>query len=76
MMAILPIGINLMNWASALRNEYADQDFPILSSESGWKRWATDLQAVPVFTNKGIPNANGFASWQDWAMRFTAAIGA
>lgn len=75
-MSILPIGISFTGWAAALRDEYPDSQFPIITNEKEWKNFAQSLIIEPAFNNVALPDSRGFATWRDWAMRFVQIIGA
>jgi hypothetical protein len=39
-----------------------------------WTYWANGLCALDVFMNNGIPTAEGFRNWEDWAAAVVNAV--
>jgi hypothetical protein len=39
-----------------------------------WTYWANGLCALDVFMNNGIPTAQGFQNWEDWAAAVVNAV--
>ena len=47
---------------------------PILRDEAGWPAWAAVVCGFPALAALHAPGPTGFATWQDWARNFSAAI--
>jgi hypothetical protein len=35
--------------------------------EDEWRSWANNVSGINIFSRNGIPSADGFDAWQDWA---------
>lgn len=75
-MALLPIDIDMLEWAQQLRGEYSTVDIPALYDINIWKEWANYIRNSDGFNDKNIPMPNDFDSFREWAQNFTQSIGA
>lgn len=64
---ILPIGINLTNWAASLIIDFPESNIPILTNEREWRRWADELVQDEVFLINNVPSSFSYKDWQTWA---------
>ncbi len=65
---ILPVGINLTNWAASLFIDFPESDIPILMDESDWQQWGNTLIQDEAFFRNNAPRADNYKDWQTWAM--------
>lgn len=45
-----------------------------LLDEDKWREWASDVISIPQIAAVGAPLPAGFATWQEWALRFNEAV--
>jgi len=70
---VLPLNITFTEWASQIRIDLPQIDFPIPPSVDSWQNWASQvvnsnrIQNVPLPTNIGYPNNE---DWKKWAAYF------
>jgi hypothetical protein len=64
---ILPIEINLQNWAASLSIDFPNDDIPILTQEENWKEWGNQLIQAESFFNNNAPSTDIYNDWQSWA---------
>jgi hypothetical protein len=64
---ILPIGINLRNWANSLFVDFPNDDIPILTQEANWKEWGNRLVQGESFFRNNAPSTDIYGDWQPWA---------
>jgi hypothetical protein len=65
---IMPISINLPNWACSLKIDFPDDNIPFLMSESAWKEWGNELLLSESFNRNDIPSPEGYDKWEEWAL--------
>lgn len=61
------------DWNGNLVHYFGEQMFPVMS-EVYWRDVAQAVAANPVFDRYGVPNSDGFATWQDWARALTLSV--
>ena len=64
---ILPIAINLKNWANSLIVDFPNDNIPILTQEENWKQWGDRLVQSRSFINNNAPSTGLYDDWQSWA---------
>ena len=70
---VLPINIEFNEWASQIRIDLPNIDFPIPFPIEKWRSWASqvvnsnNLSNVPLPTDIGYPNND---DWRKWAAYF------
>jgi hypothetical protein len=74
---LFPIKITFVEWASQVRIDLPNIDFPNPESEQDWMGWVSQLinlnqeLNIPVPSNPTSSNEN---NWQDWAASFIDTI--
>lgn len=64
-----PINISFIRWASIVTEELSQYNVGIPESEDAWLSWALQVYNVNDLAEEGIPNPNGFITWDSWAAR-------
>jgi len=64
---ILPLGINLSNWAASLFIDFSENDIPMLLDETDWKSWGNRLVQSEAFFLNNAPSPISYNDWQSWA---------
>lgn len=72
-----PTGISFIDWMAALSEEYSEVDIPIVKveDESQWKNVVEELMYREPFYSLPLHEADGFASWRDWARWLIGQLG-
>lgn len=68
-----PRGQTWESWCGLVAELFAQQQLGVVP-EARWQEWADGLSGVGYFSNSGVPDSRGFASWQDWAAAFVGAM--
>lgn len=64
---ILPIGVNLRNWANSLFVDFPNDNIPILTQEANWKEWGNQLVQSESFFRNNAPFTDLYDDWEPWA---------
>lgn len=43
-------------------------------TEDNWRSWVDAITGIGNFSNSGIPDSRGFATWQDWAKQMVGIL--
>jgi len=76
MSIVLPINISFNDWIGSLQTDYSTNEVPIHFQESEWRLFVDAVKRLNTFANDDTPSHQGFATWQDWAMRLTQVLNA
>jgi len=67
---INPIGMDILDWADSVLLSNGDAfSFGKLTRPEDWQAWATAFVQAQPFTQRNVPDPNGFTDWREWAMR-------
>ena len=58
-------------WCALMAELFAANQLGVVS-EDRWREWADALSGIGRFA--GVPGANGFELWQDWAFALANAL--
>ena len=61
-----PRGMTWDQYCPLMAELFAAQQLGTVPEER-WREWVAGMQGIGYFSNSNIPDARGFASWQDWA---------
>lgn len=65
-----PRGMTWQDWASSVILAVGDAwSFGTPPVETEWRNWATGFVRASPFTQRTLPDPNGFLEWREWAMR-------
>lgn len=73
MSIVLPVGIDVLDWAASLVIDFPRDDVPRLDDPSAWQQWAERLLQSPSFLLAPRPDA--FSDWRSWAESVCLAVG-
>jgi hypothetical protein len=65
---MIPTRSDLKTWASSLIVDFPQDNIPIFTDESDWKRWGNLLIQEPSFARNAAPPTTGYSGSLDWAM--------
>ena len=74
---VIPLNIEFKEWASQIRIDLPNIDFPIPSKVENWRSWASqvvnsnNLQNIPLPTDIGYPNNE---DWRKWGAYFINSV--
>lgn len=66
---------NVVEWADYMYPTMEYFGVPArLMDEGDWQNWANGLLSIGSLAELGVPHADQFTDWRDWAMRFNDVI--
>ena len=74
---VIPLNIEFKEWASQIRIDLPNIDFPIPPKIEDWRSWASqvvnsnNLQNIPLPTDIGYPNNE---DWRKWGAYFINSV--
>lgn len=73
MSVVLPVGIDLLDWAASLVIDFPKDDIPRLDNRDAWREWAERLIESPSFLT--VPRPDAFPDWKSWAEMVCLVVG-
>lgn len=64
---VLPIGIELLEWAANLLIDFPNDNIPLLFDEDQWRLWGDELVQCTTFAQNQAPQTGDYDDWNTWA---------
>lgn len=74
MSIVLPVGIDLLDWAAQLQIDFPQDTVPVLFDRHAWRQWGNSLLASKTFSQSNCPFTDSFPDWQSWAVAFVRSL--
>lgn len=68
-----PRGMTWDQWCALTVELFAANELGTMPEEQ-WQDWVNGMQSIGYFNESGVPDARGFATWQDWASQFVGIM--
>lgn len=75
MSIVLPVYIDLFDWAWQLQIDYPNDAIPRLMDELSWREWTNRVIECPSFSAQGVPSGEWFDDWRAWATALIRCMG-